>query len=48
MSRFDKSFAFKLFNNKMSIIQDMTVPGGFSWEDMVKGLVPAYGSGSER
>ena len=43
MSRFDKSFAFKLFNNKMNINQEIPVPGGFSWEDTAKGLVPVYG-----
>jgi hypothetical protein len=48
MSRFDKCFAFQLLNNKMNINQGIPVPGGFSWEDTVKGLVPVYGSGSER
>jgi hypothetical protein len=43
MSRFDKCFAFKLFNNKMNINQEIPVPGGFSWEDTAKGLVPVYG-----
>jgi hypothetical protein len=42
MSRFDKNFAFQLLNNKMSITQDIKVPGGFTWQDTLQGLVPTY------